>query len=159
MGKTWISLNSIQKNVFIDLALQRIYGCALSHVQLCDPMDCSPPGCSVREIFQNTGVSCQSLLWGIFLTQRLNLCLLHLLYWQAGSLSLVPPGKPKEYIILYSSYQLNISSRVLKNNHACFFIPHSALFGVELSGFFFLKRLISRFLHAVNIEHRESLMD
>ena len=37
-------------------------GCALSHVQLCDPMDCSPPGCSVREIFQNTGVSCHSLL-------------------------------------------------------------------------------------------------
>ena len=30
---------------------------------------------------------------GIFLTQGLNPCLLHLLYWQVGSLPLVPPGK------------------------------------------------------------------
>ena len=32
---------------------------------------------------------------GIFLTQGLNPHLLHLLYWQAGSLPLVPPGKPQ----------------------------------------------------------------
>ena len=25
---------------------------SLSHVRLCDPMDCSPPGSSVHEIFQ-----------------------------------------------------------------------------------------------------------
>ena len=31
---------------------------------------------------------------GIFLTQRLNPCLLCLLHWQVGSLPLVPPGKP-----------------------------------------------------------------
>ena len=31
---------------------------------------------------------------GIFLTQGSNLCLQHLLHWQAGSLSLTPPGKP-----------------------------------------------------------------
>ena len=30
---------------------------------------------------------------GIFLTQRLNSCLLCLLHWQAGSLPLMPPGK------------------------------------------------------------------
>ena len=31
---------------------------------------------------------------GIFPTQGLNLHLLHLLLWQAGSLPLAPPGKP-----------------------------------------------------------------
>ena len=35
-----------------------------------------------------------ALLHGIFPTQRCDLRLLHLLHWQAGSLPLVPPGKP-----------------------------------------------------------------
>ena len=46
---------------------------------------------------KNTGVGCHALLQGIFLTQGLNPCLLSLLcllQWQAGSLPLVPPGKP-----------------------------------------------------------------
>ena len=37
---------------------------------------------------------CHSLLQGIFLTQGLNPRLLGLLHWQAGSLPLVPAGKP-----------------------------------------------------------------
>ena len=41
---------------------------------------------------KNTGVVWHTLLHGIFLTQASNLCLLHLLYWQTGSLPLVPPG-------------------------------------------------------------------
>ena len=36
----------------------------------------------------------ESRLQGIFLTQRLNPCLLCLLHWQAGSLPLALPGKP-----------------------------------------------------------------
>ena len=36
----------------------------------------------------------RALFQGIFPTQESNLCLLHLLHWQAGSLPLVPPGKP-----------------------------------------------------------------
>jgi len=53
---------------------------------LCDPMDCSPPGSSVHEIFQakDTGVGCHLLLQGIFPTQGLNLVLLHcrqIHYW------------------------------------------------------------------------------
>ena len=40
----------------------------------------------------NTGVGCHFLLQGIFPTQGSNLCLLH---WQAGSLPIAPPGKPK----------------------------------------------------------------
>ena len=45
-----------------------------------DPVDCSPPGSSVHEIFQgkNTGVGCHSLLQGIFPTEGSNLCLLQL---------------------------------------------------------------------------------
>ena len=54
---------------------------------LCDPMDCSPPGSSMHEIFsdKNTGVGCPFLLQGIFPTQKSNLCLLH---WQVDSLAL-----------------------------------------------------------------------
>ena len=39
-----------------------------------------------------SGLLCPPL--GIFLTQEWNPCLLCLLHWQAGSLPLVPPGKP-----------------------------------------------------------------
>ena len=43
---------------------------------------------------KNTGVGCYALLQGIFPTQGSNLCLLCVLYWQADSLPLAPPGKP-----------------------------------------------------------------
>ena len=43
---------------------------------------------------KNTGVGYHFLLQGIFLIQRSNSCLLHLLHWQADSLILEPPGKP-----------------------------------------------------------------
>ena len=41
---------------------------------------------------KNTGVSSHVLLQGIFLTQGSNPHLLYLWHWQAGSLSLAPPG-------------------------------------------------------------------
>ena len=46
---------------------------------LCDPMDCSTPGSSVRgdSLGKNTGVRCHALLQGIFPTQELNWGLLH----------------------------------------------------------------------------------
>ena len=64
------------------------------YLTLWDHMDCSLPGSSVHgdSPGKNTGVSCHALLQGIFMTQGLNL---HLLHWQAGSLPLVQPGKPK----------------------------------------------------------------
>ena len=63
---------------------------------LCDPMDYRPPGSSVHRHYpsKNTGVGFHALLQGIFPTQGLNLCLLCLLHWQAGSLPLAPPGEP-----------------------------------------------------------------
>ena len=42
----------------------------------------------------NTGVGRHALLQGVSLTQGSNQHLLCLLHWQAGSLPLVPPGKP-----------------------------------------------------------------
>ena len=44
----------------------------------------------------NTRLGCHFLLQEIFPTQGLNPCILCLLHWQAGSLPLVPSGKPKE---------------------------------------------------------------
>ena len=50
-----------------------------SYLTLCDPLDCSPPGSSVQGILQTRipGVSCHSLLQGIFPSQGSNLGLLH----------------------------------------------------------------------------------
>ena len=63
---------------------------------LCCPTDHSPPGSSIHGILQ-----ARLLEWvagpssrGIFPTQRLNMCLFHLLHWQAGPSPLAPPGKP-----------------------------------------------------------------
>ena len=47
---------------------------------------------------RNTAVGCHALLQGIFPTQGSNLCLLYLLHWEASSLPLGPPGKPKSTI-------------------------------------------------------------
>ena len=54
---------------------------------------------------KNTGVGCHALLQGIFLTQGLNLGLLH---WQAGSLPLAPRGKPVLYVIYSQSFTIMI---------------------------------------------------
>ena len=74
-------------------------------------MDCSPSGFSIHGILQarilewvavssSRGSSWRSL------TQGLNPHLLCLLHWQAGSLPLVPPGKPTH---AHSSGQLAVS--------------------------------------------------
>ena len=43
-------------------------------------------------------MGCQALLQGILLTQGLNLCLLRLLYWQAGSLPLESLQALRKYL-------------------------------------------------------------
>ena len=59
---------------------------------LCSPMDCSLPGFSVHAISQARILEwvCHLLLLGMFPTQVLNLCLLHL---QVDSILSEPPGK------------------------------------------------------------------
>ena len=66
----------------------------------CEPMDCCPLGSSVHgdSPSKNTGVDCHALLQGVFLTQGSNPPILCLLHWQAGSLPLVPSGKPNSLI-------------------------------------------------------------
>ena len=80
---------------------------------LCYPIGCSPPGllCPWDSPDKNTGVGCHALLQGIFPTQGSNLHLLRLLHRQAGTLPLVPPGKP-----LKTSFNLNYSLRALSSN-------------------------------------------
>ena len=78
-----------------------MYMCSVTQSQpnLWDPVDCSPPGSSVHEIFQASilKVGCHFLLQGIFLTQVSNQHLLHLLHWQVDCLSLCHLGSPNAY--------------------------------------------------------------
>ena len=59
--------------------------CAQSCLTLCNRVDCSLPG-PWNFLGKNFGLGCHFLLQGIFQTQGLNLHLLCLLHWQAGSL-------------------------------------------------------------------------
>ena len=76
---------------------------ALSYLTLCDPMDCSPPCSSVYgdSPGKNTGVSCHSLLQGVFPTQGSNPSLLHCrqslfhLSYQESTYVVVETGKSK----------------------------------------------------------------
>ena len=62
----------------------------------CNPIDFSLPGSSVHgdSPGKNTRVGCHAFPQGLFLSQELNLQLLRLLHWPAGSLPPVPPEKP-----------------------------------------------------------------
>ena len=73
-----------------------MHTCMLSHfscVWLCNPMEPARLLCPWDSLGKNTGAGCLALLQGIFLTQGSNLCILHLLHWQADSSPLVPLGK------------------------------------------------------------------
>ena len=58
--------------------------------------------CSWDSPGNNVRVGCHVLLQRIFPSQWLKLCLLGLLHWQAGSLPLVPPGKPTSKDVIHS---------------------------------------------------------
>ena len=78
------------------IACVRVYVSAKS-LQLCptlwDSMDCSPPASAVHGILQARKLEYVAMPFqGIFPNKGLNPCLLH---WQADSLPLAPPGKPK----------------------------------------------------------------
>ena len=76
---------------------------------------------------KNPGVGCHALLQEISPTQGSNLCLLHLLYWQAGSLSLAPPGKS------HSDLRAGFIYFKMVSNHCC--QPQSTVH-VQLHTFF-----------------------
>ena len=72
---------------------QYMHGCSVAQScpTLCDPVDRSLPGSSVREISQ-AKLGCHFLLRGIFLIQGSNSRLLH---WQVGSLPMSHLQSPK----------------------------------------------------------------
>ena len=74
--------------------------CVLRHVRLFATTWTTRLLCPWNSSGKNTGMGCHFLLQRIFPTQRSNPCLLCLLHWQAGSLPLVPPAKPKLLFIV-----------------------------------------------------------
>ena len=82
---------------------------------VCEPMFCSFPRSSVHGISRQeywSGFPFPSP--GIFPTQILNSRFSCLLHWQADSLQLVPPGKPKHviYIILFIPHKTSIIKKL-----------------------------------------------
>ena len=123
-----------QPNTYLCVHAQLLQSC----LTLCDPMD--QPESSVRGIFpdKNTGVGCHALLQGIFWTQELNLCLLHLLHGRQILYPLGATGKQSThnyhnffYIHVYSS-SFPITSTV---PFCCLFSPSISQIMVILTFF------------------------
>ena len=64
-----------------------------SFVTPCTIAGQAPLSMAILQAKIRSGLPCPSP--GIFLTQELNPCLFCLLYWQAASLLLAPPGEPR----------------------------------------------------------------
>ena len=77
---------------------------------ICDPTACSPARLLCPWDFpgEDNGVGCQFLLQGIFLTQGLNLCLLH---WRVDSLQLSHPESPHHLDSGGETYQNGLSGQ------------------------------------------------
>ena len=101
---TWIDLQLCRGLTPLILVLfnGQLYFFIYAHAKspkLC-PTLCNTIDCPQDSTGKNTRGDCHALHQGIFPTQGSNLHLLCLLHWQAGSLPLVPPGKPF-FIYLY----------------------------------------------------------
>ena len=85
-------------------ALGQLLSCMLSHlsrVQLCDPMDCSPPSSSVRWILQARILEWVAVPSSRGYSQpRDGTCVSYVscIDWQVGSLPLAPPEKPSCHV-------------------------------------------------------------
>ena len=77
---------------------------------LCDPMDWSPPGSSIRGILQKGVLECVAMpsSRGSSLPRDQTHHLLCFLHWQADSLPSEPPGKPSLPIAISNSLSLNL---------------------------------------------------
>ena len=83
---------------------------------------------------KNTGAGCHVLLQGIFLTQGLNPCLLHLLHWQAGSL---PRGPTWELVCCFlrkrfRSYIFAGRGEILQKRYYHFPLLSQQVIGLQL---------------------------
>ena len=85
-----------------------VYSVTQSCPALCNPMD--RLFCPWGFLGKNTGLGCHFVLQGIFPTQGLNPCFLHLLHWQADSLPLSHLGIPMhslgEHLMKASTFQI-----------------------------------------------------
>ena len=88
----WVFISALCKDRFLPGTVAPRLGRASPDISKCAKSD--SPG-------KNTGVGCHFLLQGIFLTQEWNPCLFCLLHWQADSLPLAPPVKPRRLQGLY----------------------------------------------------------
>ena len=82
-----------------------------SCLTFCDPKDHSLPGSSVHR--KNIGMGCHALLQGIFLTQRLNPCLLRLLHWEGVSLPLATCAAGSMCILQLKNFRQRFSMKKL----------------------------------------------
>ena len=91
---TWIIKKLLNFTIWNNVCGKSLQSCPT----LWDIMECSLPGSSIHgdSPGKNTGVGCHALLQGIFPIQGSNLCLLCLLFWEAGSLPLAPAITEKE---------------------------------------------------------------
>ena len=103
---TWFLMVPQQPNRFhlsacLDSSVTKQMSCMCAKLlqlcpTLCNPMDPSPSGSSIYGILQARILESVAISFsrGSFLSRELNPYLLYLLHWQAGSLPLVPTGKP-----------------------------------------------------------------
>ena len=97
LQRTYFAHNGyLTKNHYIILCIARVCVSCSAVSNSLQFMDCSPSGSSAPwdSPGKNTGEDCHALLQGIFPTQISNPHLFCLPHWQAGSLLLVPHGKP-----------------------------------------------------------------
>ena len=84
---------------------------------LCDPIDCSPLGFYVHGIVQARILDWVAISFSRESSQhRDKTCIsLHLLHWQAGSLPLMPPGKPSAHSVVKT--KSSMIHKVLPDTH------------------------------------------
>ena len=110
--------------------------------------------CPWNSLGRNTEVSCHALLQGIFPTQGLNLSLLCLLVWQAGSLPLVPPGKPVRVADnIQNPYQTQVFQREGKRRTNCNPV-HNSLSHVLYNEIIETRTLFSGNLYELFLSHK-----
>ena len=83
---------------------------------LCNPMDCSTPGSSVHGILQARILERVAISHsrGSSQPRDQTCCLLHLLYWQTGSLPLRHLGSPANPDVALILYSVHVAVRMLE---------------------------------------------
>ena len=95
--------------------------CVLSCVWLCDPLDCSPPGCSVHGISQARILEWVAISFSEGSSQlrdQTHVSCVYLLHWQADSLPLHHLENPRLHSVQFSCSVVSDSLRPHELQHA-----------------------------------------